>query len=77
MDANLSPALNFVVLGALLLGWFVDAIQESRRGIGECEASGGHYWQYAHVMENRALPHRWCTRCRAQSTGSADEAERI
>jgi hypothetical protein len=77
VDADISLALNFVLLGAPLLGWFVDAIQESRRGIRKCEASGGHYWQDGHALENRAFPHRSCTRCRAHSAGFPDEVERI
>lgn len=77
MDTDLSLALTFVLLGALVLGWFVDAIWESRRGIRECKAGGGHYWQYGHVLENGAFPHRWCARCPAHSAGLPDEVERI
>jgi hypothetical protein len=67
MDPDLGLALNFVLLGALLAAWFADAIGESRRRVRDCRASGGHHWRYGYLLEDRTLPHRWCTRCPAES----------
>ena len=77
MDSDLSVALSFVLLSGLLLAWLVDAVRERRREVRECDARAGHRWRYGYVFDEPTLPHRWCTRCPAESLCRPDEIERV